>query len=159
MRPGAAVWTAPAWPFELEDEAPPAAEVTLLAADEALELAPAAALLAADEMDAMLLDAPARMEEPLCEAPDARDDTADAFDDEADSEEDTEEDEADADEADAAPAPPPKIVVDPTVVVPVVEPAELVSALTIAEVLTAELEPGWEHVSRLASVVDISTYS
>lgn len=32
-------------------------------------------------------------------------------------------------------------MVDPTVVVPVVEPAELVSALTMAEVVTADEEP------------------
>lgn len=39
------------------------------------------------------------------------------------------------------PAPSEKIVVEPTVVVPVVEPAELVSKLSIAEVVIADEDP------------------
>jgi hypothetical protein len=73
-------------------------------------------LLAFEDAEAPALDALPRTDEMLDEAPDSKEDALPA-------------------------APPPKIVVDPTVAVPVVEPAESVSALKIAEVVIAEDRP------------------
>ena len=107
--PGIAVCMAPP-ADELEEELPVAAE----AADEALELALDATLLAFESKDEAELEAPARAELPVDEAPDARDEAL-------------------------SPAPPPKMVVEPTVVEKVEEPE--VSTETKADVVMAEDPP------------------
>jgi len=107
MKPGMAVWMAP--PPELVEEPPPVAPEAM---EEAAELRELATLLAAEEMEAAPLERLLSMDEPDDSAPDAADDAL-------------------------APAPPPKIVVLPTVVV-IAEPS-VVMTDSIADVVIAEL--------------------
>ena len=142
-KPGTAVCMAPA-ALDEEDEGLPAAEVAPARALEALELAPAAPVDAAEAAEEATLEPLARMDEAELDAVDATDDADDANDaDDADDADDTDDaDDADDDAEPAPPAPPaPKMVVEPTVAVPVTDPAELVSVLRIAEVVMAEEDP------------------